>query len=94
MCEVALDEGAKDPAGALLSLSGSVAGVSAGDSCRVANFSFASLESANFAARASIFRGCFCVFELDEAMLEPVLTPAPAPDPALGLIPATMVGTG
>lgn len=40
------------------SLSGVPAGTRAGESCRAANFSFASFESANFAASASIFRGC------------------------------------
>lgn len=66
------------------SLSGVPAGTRAGESCRAANFSFASFESANFAASASIFRGCLAT-EVDDdtgpAPLLLLLSPFPPPPP-------------
>lgn len=74
------DDGAtKEPIGVRRSLSARLAGARAGDSCSVANLSFASLESANFAARSSMFRGCFCDVV---GMLGPSPGP-PAPSPGL-----------
>lgn len=63
------------------SLSGVPAGTRAGDSCRAANFSFVSFESANFAASASIFRGCLGteVDEDDDTCPLPLLLPTPFP---------------
>ena len=77
------------PMGLRRSLSGvPLAGTWAGESCRSANFSLFSLESANFAASASRFRGCFvavvaavvvAVDDVDDDDTTPLLPPRPTP---------------
>lgn len=67
----------KEPIGVRRSLSATLAGARAEGNWSVANFSF---ESANFAARSSMFRGCVCP------------TPVPVPAPRPGLVAAPRDG--
>src|SRR5690554_5675074 len=69
------EDGVKEPIGLLLSLSAMPTGVNAGG-----------FEPANFAAKASIFRGCCCEDELDDGIPAPI--PAPVPVTVPGPIPA------
>jgi hypothetical protein len=65
-------------------------GTRAGDSCRVANFSFVSFEPANFAASASIFRGCSDT-DVDDTAPVPLPTPFPPVPPKVDCVPETVL---